>query len=83
MNKIICLLALASLALGCEATTTKSQPAKELVVNTISCEIRGEWVDFKTNQTVYSSYGGRNSIWRFKTIEGQRVVATNCYAFGE
>ena len=82
MNKIISLLTLASLALGCEATT-KSQPAKEVVVNTISCDIRGEWVDFKTNQTVYSSYGGRNSIWRFYTIEGQKVTASNCYGFGE
>lgn len=88
MNKLVLasIIVLASLTTcGCEVTNGKGVNGHkaEKVINTITCQVREGWVDFQTNQTIYSSYGGRNSVWRFKTLDGKVRTFTNCYAVGE
>jgi hypothetical protein len=88
MNKLVlALIALTSITTcGCEVTNGKEEndpkPEKK-VINTITCQVREGWVDFQTHQTIYSSYGGRNSVWRFATLDGKVRTFTNCYAVGE
>lgn len=87
MNKLILasIIVLSSITTyGCEVTNGKGVDGQTApVLNTITCEVREGWVDYQTNQTIYSSYGGRNSVWRFKTIDGKIRTFTNCYAVGE
>lgn len=49
-------------------------------VYTISCESTGGWVNYLTERHPYKSYEGRSGIWSFRTVEGQSVFATNCFA---
>lgn len=69
---------------ACQGNTTTNEEAPvEKRITTISCETRDGWKDFQTYNTVYKSYGGRNSIWRIRLITGDLFTATNCTALEE
>lgn len=80
MNKLAILMIFVFSLIGCDENET--QLTKEDTVNTITCLTRDGWIDYKTKQNIYSSYGGRNSMWRFTTLDGKTRAFSNCYSFG-
>lgn len=87
MNRSIVFIIFSLFAIGCnvsEATEYQSKsPTKTYVINTITCLTREGWVDYKTDYSIYSSYSGRNSMWRFKSTDGKTLTFSTCYAEGK
>lgn len=85
MSKLSVLILFILFVTGCNTSTPYYQsksPTKTYIVNTITCLTRQGWVDYKTEYSIYSSYSGRNSMWRFKTTDGKTRTFSTCYAEG-
>ena len=83
MNKLYVIILFVLFAIGCNMQEHQSKTfTTSYVVNTITCLTRQGWVDYKTKYKIYDSYSGRNSMWRFKTISGETITNSSCYAKG-
>lgn len=80
MNKLSVFIIFILFAIGCNVT---EQPTKHYIVNTITCWEQQGWVNYKTEYSIYASYGSRSAMWRFKTVDGKTITNNSCYAKGK